>query len=305
MSLRVAVAAIVLGTLAAGMTSACGPDDSGVIAFESVRPGRWHIYTMQPAGTEQTRITKGTADNASPDISPDGTRILWNRTAVDEPVQSDLYVMGIDGENMVQLTNTPGDEFEASWSHDGSHVAFVRAELGEDEENTRLYVIGADGSDERRVTTNDAREDQPDWSPDGRKIAFTGWVMGPIPDIYVIGSDGSEQQRLTDTRHSEAYPTWSPDGTLIAFLSNRDGPWEIYTMRPDGTGQEAMTSGSEASLWQIAWSPDGRYIAFTSTRDGNSNIYLVSVDGGEGDVRLTTDGAADISPSWAATSAVE
>ena len=76
-------------------------------------------------------------------------------------------------------------------------------------------------------------------------------------------------------------------------------------MRPDGTGQEAITSGSEASLWQIAWSPDGRYIAFTSTRDGNSNIYLVSVDGGEDDIRLTTDGAADISPSWATASAVE
>ena len=132
MSLR--VAATVLGTLAAGMIAACGSDDSGIIAFESVRPGRWHIYTMNPDGTEQTRITRGTADNASPDISPDGTRILWNRTTVDEQVQSDLYVMGIDGENMVQLTNTPGDEFEASWSHDGSHVAFERAERGEGEE---------------------------------------------------------------------------------------------------------------------------------------------------------------------------
>ena len=251
MSLRVAVAAVLI-TLAVGITAACGSDDSGIIAFESVRPGRWQLYTMKPDGTELTRITRGTADNASPDISSDGTRIVWNRTTLDEPYQSDLYVMGIDGANMVQLTDTPDDEFEASWSHNGRHVAFERADPGEGEENTRIHVIGADGSGERRLTTNDARESQPDWSPDGRKIAFTAWLTGPIPEIYLIRSDGTEQQRLTDNRYSEAFPTWSPDGTLIAFLSNRDGPWEVYTMRPDGTGQEAITSGSEASLWQIA-----------------------------------------------------
>ena len=77
----------------------------------------------------------------------------------------------------VQLTDTPDDEFEASWSHNGRHVAFERADPGEGEENTRR--------DRRRwlrrtPLDDDARESQPDWSPDGRKIAFTA-ADGPDP----------------------------------------------------------------------------------------------------------------------------
>ena len=50
-------------------------------------------------------------------------------------------------------------------------------------------------------------------------------------------------------------------------------------------------------LSNISWSPDGRLIAFASTRDGNSEIYTIDVETRE-ETRITSDPAADISPSW-------
>jgi Tol biopolymer transport system component len=56
-------------------------------------------------------------------------------------------------------------------------------------------------------------------------------------------------------------------------------------------------SGDGVSFDAPAWSPDGSSIAFHSLRDGNYDIYVMDADGSN-EIRLTTDGSADLNPVW-------
>ena len=66
-----------------------------------------------------------------------------------------------------QITNVDADDRAATYSPDGSQLAFDSTRDG----TTRVYVMDADGSDVRRLT--DGGDDWgATWSPDGRWIAY-------------------------------------------------------------------------------------------------------------------------------------
>ncbi|MHC4696849.1 MAG: TolB family protein, partial [Planctomycetota bacterium] len=83
--------------------------------------------------------SSGGENNASPDISPDGTQVAFARTAPGE--DTDLYVVGMDGTGLTQLTFTDRSESEPSWSPGGDRIAFQRA----DDDGWNIYVLTLGG----------------------------------------------------------------------------------------------------------------------------------------------------------------
>ena len=59
----------------------------------------------------------------------------------------------------------------------------------------------------------------------------------------------------------------------------------------------ALTRSSEFDR-NPTWSPDGKKIAFDSDRSGNLDIWRMKAADGSNPVRLTSDPAIDIEPSW-------
>jgi Tol biopolymer transport system component len=210
--------------------------DASKIAFESLRShdGPYvGIYVMSANGSGVVRLTTG----HQPVWSPDGSKIAFIRYDVDG---NNIYVMHLNGDRtrlnqIVRLTNTPGNDDDPAWSPDGSRIAFRSWRDG----NSEIYVMNA--TDGRRgdalparLTTNPAYDFQPAWSPDGTKIAFTSTRDGSA-NVYHIyrmnATDGSGVVRLTNSGGSNEDPAWSPDGLKIAFTSSRDQyPTEIYAM---------------------------------------------------------------------------
>jgi uncharacterized repeat protein (TIGR01451 family) len=268
------------------------PTPCSRIAFDSTRDGNNEIYVMNADGTNQTRLTNNTANDARASFSPDGNKIAFgsNRDG-----NYEIYVMNADGTGQTRLTSDPADDYIPNFSPDGSKIVFESKRDGVNEE---IYVMNADGTNQTRLTNSPARDGNPAFSPDGSKIIFESDRDGNL-EIYVMNADGSGQTRLTNNSAQDGDPFFSADSSEIAFETDRDGGFfEIYVMNADGTEQINLTN-NPAHDTDPFFSPDGSKIAFETTRDGvgNYEVYVMNADG-TGQTNLTNSPAHDFSPSW-------
>src|SRR5438552_12184420 len=109
----------------------------------------------------------------------------------DRSGDSDVYVMGADGSNQVDLTNDSGSDSQPAWSPDGTHIAFTSDRSGDSE----VYVMGADGSNQVDLTNDSGSDSQPAWSPDRPDRTFTT-SRRPGSPVFDTLSDASIQANV-------------------------------------------------------------------------------------------------------------
>jgi TolB protein len=207
----------------------------------------------------------------------------------------EIFVMNVDGTGITDISNSPDDDIDPTWSPDGTKIAFTSERDG----NAEIYVMNSDGTDQRRLTDSPELDDHPGWSPDGTQIVFSRLIEAHN-DLYIINSDGTGLTRLTDTADtSERYPDWSPDGKTIVFSAFGGGEAGIYTIRPDGSHEKLLMGGP---LHSPQWSKDGKMIAFDGEPAGcKFEVYTMKADGSK--MREITEhpmgcGGYDKHPSW-------
>ena len=174
------------------------------------------IYSMNAGGGTATRVF---GEGMQPDVSPDGSRIVFSHLTDDPGGPFDqAYIMNVEGTGLVRLTGAQNDTGECSpaWSPDGSTIAFWNYEYG-------IAVTGTGGGGVPRSVFGggifDARSKlvwcnaKPTWSPDGRKIVFV--YEGPGPDghhtLYVVDvATGNARQLFANSIAGEDFdPAWS------------------------------------------------------------------------------------------------
>ena len=277
------------GSATGGASVTVNQPSGGKIAFASLRDGNYEIYSMNPDGSNQTRLTNNIAEDYAPAISSDGNRIAFSSF---RDGNYEIYVMNSDGTGQTRLTNHLRDDFQPSFSPDGSRIVFVSNRNGKYE----IYVMNADGTNQTRLTNHPASDYDPIFSPDGSKIAFSSNRNG-FGQVYLMNADGSNQIRLTSVAADEYDPSFSPDGSRIAFTSFRGGATaEIYVMNSDGSNQTRLTNNMAGDV-SASFSPDGSQIAFVSNRDGRLEVYVMNADG-SGQIRLTNNPQGNEVPSW-------
>jgi Tol biopolymer transport system component len=75
-------------------------------------------------GSGQTNLTNNTANDATADWSPDGTKITFGSYR-DNSSQDEMYVMNADGTGQAQLFDSNStDEGSQAWSPDGTKLVF-------------------------------------------------------------------------------------------------------------------------------------------------------------------------------------
>ncbi|MEW6667130.1 MAG: PEP-CTERM sorting domain-containing protein [Thermodesulfobacteriota bacterium] len=201
----------------------------------------------------------------------------------------DIYIMDDDGTNSTQLTNSPGYEYNPSFSPDGTRIAYA------DDVTRQLLIMNLDGSGKTAIYTSHSPSIgsfvAPAWSPDGSRILFKDGPYNSY-DLWTIGVDGTGIIRVTTDGNNFGGISWSRDGTHILTV-RRDNPGDssseyLWRLNADGTNYVRLTAGADYP----DWSPDGTKIA-----QGNGDIYIMNMDGSSSN-RITSNPAWEWDPSW-------
>jgi acylaminoacyl-peptidase len=227
---------------------------------------------------------------ASPQISPDGALVVYERHFADrlaDVFRSNLWIVRADGTEHRPLTSGDRDDSSPRWSPDGTRLAYVSSAEG----STQLYVRWMDsGQTARLAQLVEGPGSAPVWSPDGRWIAFAMFVEEDAAEPFAKLPSAPEGAK------------WAPAPKVITELHYRQdgegylrqGKRQLFVVPAEGGAPRALTEGKFDVDGSPSWTPDGRTLVFASNRREDAQIepldrelWSVPLLGGE--LRQITD----------------
>ena len=206
-----------------------------------------------------------------------GISVIWLVRPNSKQPQSEL--------TPVPLTSYPGIEDQATFSPDGSQVAFVWN--GEKQDNDDIYVKVVAKEGYIQLTTDPARDYDPAWSPDGSSIAFSRDLPGGRTAVYLIPPIGGAEHKIAETSTVpdiiENSPLrslgWSPVGNSLAIVDRNSPrePFEIFLLSVETGERRPVTFPPPDAYGDVspAFSPNGRALAFERRASGDVADLLV------------------------------
>jgi len=183
----------------------------------------------------------------------------------------EVYIVNLDGTNLINLSQTTLDESGVFWSPDGSKISFVsKGDAGE----YKLNIVNPDGSS-KLFLSKLYRYYYYSWSPDGNKIAF----FDDKREFYIANSDGSNFINITNKNYifDPCYVcySWSPDGNKIILNARKENNWGLFLFNFDGSGEQKVATFGEFPLW----SPNGLKISYIwYEKDKNPSVRVADAE---------------------------
>ena len=185
----------------------------------------------------------------------------------------------------VPLTAYPGREELATFSPDGSSVAF--SWNGEREENWDIYVKLIGPGPPQQLTTDPGLDTSPAWSPDGRSIAFVRILPDRAVLIIVPSRGGPERSVLEMQTGIQVFGqllSWSPDSRFVVVAASLSGETSYAITAVDVTSgriSRLTTPPAGAARDHLpSLSPDGGTLAFVRRSGGQTgDLWLQPLSG--------------------------
>ena len=222
----------VIFDLAEGSDRYRGPDSAWGPSWS--KDGRWLAFIVGPpfasgavdvdiwkipaAGGDAVSLTPDSdANDALPDFSPDGRRIVF-RSMRDG--NAEIYLMNADGTGVQRLTHHEATDTMPAFSSAGDRVAFTSLRDG----NFELYTIAFDEEGRagrpERLTRSPGHDMHPRFSPDDEWVLFTsqrGEFSDELPLLRVV---------FQPQPYGELHAVRLSDRTVVRLTHNKweDGP---------------------------------------------------------------------------------
>ncbi len=270
------------------------------------------ITIMNADGTDERLVSTGKGRTTCSYFLPGDKRILYASTHHRSPTPPtpakadpgvyawpvfdyDIFTADLDGTHLVQITDTPAYDAEATVSPDGT-IAFTSGRTGDLE----IYTMKPDGSDVKQLTHAVGYDGGPFFSLDGKKIVYRCYhptdagevtkyqellvralVQPTKMNIWIMNADGSDNHQVTHLAGASFGPMLRRVGEKIVFSSNwenpRSGEFDLYLVNEDGTGLERVTYAPGFDGFPM-FSPDGTKIVWCSARGGTKprelNVFV-------------------------------
>jgi dipeptidyl aminopeptidase/acylaminoacyl peptidase len=240
-----------------------------------------------------------------PQISPDGSKIVYERHSADifgDRWRSNLWIVNFDGTGDRPLTTGNYSDSSPRWSPDGTRIAYISDRDG----HPQIYVRWMDSGQTAKITNLSNAPSGLSWSPDGKRIAFMSFVPGP-PTL------------LAHLPKPPRGAKWEPRPILADKLIWRfngrglipNGHTQIFVVGADGSGLHQVSHGDYDVLGKfggtpVVWTPNGKDLIFSANlrKDANyevfnTEVYRISVATGAWKAlthRLGPDNAPALSP---------
>ncbi len=234
------------------------------------------------------------AASATPNAARPRALLTYTASPRSSPdAQFRVCIARSDGKHPVRIVSGNLSASAASWSPNGSLVAFTGWDLPADfrsGDKNDIVVADARGRLIRNMTPNNAEDNyNPKWSPDGRWIAFFSSVL----TLSLVPSDGSSNPTALALSDPGGDVAWFPDGKRLAIsMFSKTDELGIYSVNLDGTGLRFLVQGSEPSV-----SPDGSQLAYTRIVGRGFDIYVAKSDGSKPH-QLAKTVLPEGNPSW-------
>jgi len=227
-----------------------------------------------------------------------------------------LYVHDLEAKTTIQITNGDYDDYSATWSPDGSKIAFVSNRTAEPDasSNTDIWLVDPgtpyDQQEPVRVTTNPGTDGSPIWHPDGERIGYlmTYTDRTDIPASYLqtkvaIIRIGEDEPVLltTEALDRKAWdPTFSPDGSQIYVQLEDDGQVQLAAVSvADGELSRLITGHVQVGATAVA--PDGSVVVAISKPRLPEDLFVLDANppaGSEQPRRLTEVNGELLNSIW-------
>ncbi len=315
------------------------PDGKYLTFMASSRGQGSQVFTLDLRGGERVQITSIEKGVEGYEWSPDGKRLVLlirdqSQEKSDGPWVIDqlkfkqdyvgylnrqrthLYVHDLEAKTTIQITNGDYDDYGATWSPDGSKIAFVSNRTAEPDasSNTDIWLVDPgtpyDQQEPVRVTTNPGTDGSPIWHSDGERIGYlmTYTDRTDIPASYLqtkvaIIRIGEDEPVLltTEALDRKAWdPTFSPDGSQIYVQLEDDGQVQLAAVSvADGELSRLITG--QVQVGETAVAPDGSVVVAISKPRLPGDLFVLDANppaGSEQPRRLTDVNGELLNSIW-------
>lgn len=219
---------------------------------------------------------------ANPTVMPDGKHILYERRSMmmmTDRIRRNLWMVSLDGKTHRPLMSGKANYYGATFSDDGSKMAYISSKEG----STQIYVRHMQSGQSARVTDIQAGPSGLTFSPDGKWIAFSMFTPAKGNKLFSIPfkPKGAEW----------AKPATYIDKTLFqrdGMGMRRPGNRQVYIVPADGGTPRQITTGAFDHPGRLMWTPDSQKIVLSANRRSDADFDVFNSDLHEVDIKTGT-----------------